>query len=130
VKAHFLRIKNGRVRATIYAAGKKLTEYDLLDGVTIAVVSESAPEQIIGGFAEAVTPEQIVDGIPKRVDLGLMTITGLTALADEEKGASLIETVVVIGIIALVAGIGVPILLDALHFVKEMSALVSHIVVK
>jgi hypothetical protein len=49
---------------------------------------------------------------------------------NKERGASALELVVVVGIVLAVAGIGIPILWDALQTVKDLLALASQVVVK
>ena len=48
-KAHFLRTR-GATKVTIWSAGQQLNFNFGTDGVSISVVTEEPPEQVVGGF--------------------------------------------------------------------------------
>jgi hypothetical protein len=59
-------------------------------------------------------------------DAGLMKKFCLT----KDAGRSLLETVVVLGIILICSGVGLPILWGALHTIRDWMALVGQVVVR
>ena len=100
-RAHYLRTRT-KTSVFIKAPGSQLS-FSFPTGVSITAIAKDQPE-IVGDFKSEDNSER------------------------KAAGASLTELLVVIALLVLLIGLAVPTLLDALHSMKELLALVNQVV--
>lgn len=100
-RAHYLRTRT-KTSVFIKAPGSQLS-FSFPAGVTISVVAEDQPE-IGGDFKSADNAER------------------------EDAGLSLLEALLVLAILMTLGAVFIPAILDALHSIEEVLALVNQVV--